>query len=99
MRETSALQPSQISVDETPLPGHLARILGLLHPPARPPRSELITPPRTRGRLLGLFLATLELIRSRTVWVEHPDAFGDLWLRLAGSADGADCASQDGSTV
>ncbi len=45
--------------------------------------SDLYTPPRTRGRLLGLFLATLELIRGRSVWVEQPDAFGELWLRLA----------------
>jgi segregation and condensation protein A len=83
MRETAALQPSQISIDETPMQVHLDRILGLLRKHERMTLSELYTPPRTRGRLLGLFLATLELIRGRLVWVEQPDAFGELWLRLA----------------
>ncbi len=83
MRETVALQPSYISIDETPIQSHMDRIVELLRMHERMTLSELFTPPHTRGRLLGLFLATLELIRSGAVWGEQPDAFGDLWLRLA----------------
>ena len=83
MRETVSLQPSHISIDETPMQVHIDRIVGLIQERGRVSLSEIFTPPHTRGRLLGLFLATLELIKSRTIWCEQPDVFGDLWLRLA----------------
>jgi chromatin segregation and condensation protein Rec8/ScpA/Scc1 (kleisin family) len=31
---------------------------------------------------LGLFLATLELIKGRQIVVEQPEAFGDVYLAL-----------------
>ena len=83
MRETAALQPSDIVVDETPMQVHMDRIVELLKQRERLTLSDLYTPPHTRGRLLGLFLATLELIKGRIIWLEQPDQFGELWLRLA----------------
>ena len=83
MRETLALQPRQIVMDETPIHVHMERILELLCRAAALPFSELFTPPHTRGRLLGLFLAMLELIKGRSIVVEQPEAFGDLFLSLA----------------
>ena len=85
MRETIALAPSHIAIDETPMQVHMDRIVDLLKERGRATLSELFTPPHTRGRLLGLFLATLELIRARVLWCEQPDVFGDLWLCLAPS--------------
>ena len=82
MRETTALQPSHISIDETPLQVHMDRIVDLLKQNERLTLSDIFTPPRTRGRLLGLFLATLELIKGIIICVDQPDPFGDLWLRL-----------------
>lgn len=82
MRETIALQPSHIAIDETPIQVHMDRILSQLRERERMTLSDLFTPPRTRGRLLGLFLATLELIKACAIVVEQPDSFGDLWLRL-----------------
>lgn len=82
MRETAALEPRQIAIDETPIQVHMDRIVGLLRKHERLSLSELYTPPRTRGRLLGLFLATLELIRGRAIWLEQSEAFGELWMRL-----------------
>jgi segregation and condensation protein A len=82
MRETAALQPSQIVIDETPLHVHMERILEILRQNGRATLAELFTPPRSRGRLLGLFLATLELIKGRQVAVEQPEPFSDLWLCL-----------------
>lgn len=89
MRETIALTPSHISIDETPIQTHMDRIVDLLRKHERMALSALFTPPRTRGRLLGLFLATLELTRARIALCEQPDAFGDLWLRLAETAPAA----------
>jgi segregation and condensation protein A len=83
MRETAALQPSHIAIDETPIQVHMDRIIELLKQHERMSLTMLFTPPRNRGRLLGLFLATLELIKGRLIQVEQPDAFGELWLCLA----------------
>jgi chromatin segregation and condensation protein Rec8/ScpA/Scc1 (kleisin family) len=44
--------------------------------------TSIFTPPLSRGRLLGLFLAILELIKAGTVGAEQPEAFGELWLVL-----------------
>jgi segregation and condensation protein A len=83
LRETAALQPSQIVMDETPLHVHMGRILETLRQQSRATLSDLFTPPHTRGRLLGLFLATLELIKGCQVCAEQPEAFGEVWLTLA----------------
>jgi segregation and condensation protein A len=83
MRETQALQPQQIIMDETPIHIHMERILELLANQPRLAFSAVFTPPHTRGRLLCLFLATLELIKGRSIVVDQPEAFGDLYLSLA----------------
>jgi segregation and condensation protein A len=62
MRETLALQPQQVVVDETPIQVYQEQIMERLAVEPRLPFSRLFTPPHTRGRLLGLFLAILELI-------------------------------------
>ena len=83
MRETNALLPRQIVMDETPLHIHMQRILALLIVRERAPFSEVFAPPHSRGRLVGLFLATLELIRAKKIQIEQPDLFGEIWLALA----------------
>jgi segregation and condensation protein A len=82
MRETIALQPSEITVDETPLHVHVEYILGRLALQPCLPFGEFFTPPHTRGRLVGLFLAVLELIKSRRVTSEQEDPFGPIRVAL-----------------
>ena len=38
------------------------------------------TPPYYKARLIGIFLAILELIRHHGIGLELPDAAGELWL-------------------
>jgi segregation and condensation protein A len=83
MRETNALLPRQIVMDETPVHVHMERILEMLGRARRVPFTEVFAPPHSRGRLLGLFLATLELIKANHVVVEQPEPFGEIWLALA----------------
>ena len=83
MRETAALQPPRIVIDETPLHVHMERILQRLAERAPLTLTELFTPPHTRGRLLGLFLAALELIKGKCVVVEQPEPFGEIWVHPA----------------
>jgi len=45
--------------------------------------SALFTPPHNRSRLVGLFLAILELIKGSQVLAEQPEAYGEIWMRLA----------------
>jgi segregation and condensation protein A len=86
MRETLALAPKQIVMDETPLQVHMETVVARLRASAGLRFSEVFTPPHTRGRLLGLFLAILELIKSRQIVVEQPEPFGDIWVASAPAA-------------
>jgi segregation and condensation protein A len=82
MRETLALQPQSIVVDQTPQHVYMEMIVQRLRRDRRVPLSDLFTPPYTRGRLVGLFLAVLELTKGRTVLPEQDEPFGDIWLSL-----------------
>jgi segregation and condensation protein A len=82
MRETLALQPQQIVLDYTPIHVYIEQILQRLVREKRLPFSALFTPPYTRARLVGLFLAVLELTRAHQVLPEQPDPFGEIWLVL-----------------
>jgi len=77
---TQALQPRQVVVDETPLSVHVDSIRARLASERRLRFRELFTPPYHRARLVGLFLATLELIKLCEITLEQPEMFGDIWL-------------------
>ena len=83
MRETIALSPKQIVMDETPIQVHMERILDRLVQAGRLSFAELFTPPHTRGRLLGIFLAILELIKGKKIQAEQAESFGEVWIVLA----------------
>ena len=82
LRETLALQPQQISVDQTPVHVYMDEIAGRLRGTNRLPLSQLFTPPCTRSRLVGYFLAILELTRRFSVLAEQDEQFGDIWVSL-----------------
>ncbi len=81
MRETMALQPQQIVVDETPIQVYQEQILRQLSGQDRLAFDAVFPPPRTRARLVGIFLAILELIKSCRVAAEQEEGFGAIWLR------------------
>jgi segregation and condensation protein A len=88
MRETLALQPQQIVADQTPIHVYMEQIHERLEREGRLPFSSLFTPPHTRGRLVALFLAVLELTRGRRVVAEQPESFGDIWLAVRAAETG-----------
>jgi segregation and condensation protein A len=83
MRETLALQPNQIVVDETPVQVYIDMILNRLAQEPRLPFAALFTPPHTRARLIGLFLAILELVKGRRIIADQPEPFREITLGLA----------------
>jgi segregation and condensation protein A len=95
MRETLALQPQQIVVDHTPLHVYMEQIVRRLEAEGPLPFRGLFTPPHNRGRLVGLFLAMLELIKGRRVVAEQPEPFAEITLSLLPAPDAA-AAATDG---
>jgi segregation and condensation protein A len=82
MRETLALQPQQIVVDQTPLHVYMEQVVERLRQTPRMLFADLFTPPYTRGRLVGLFLAILELSKGRRLLTEQTEPFAPIWLSL-----------------
>jgi segregation and condensation protein A len=82
MRETLANQPVEVVVDHTPLHVHINHVLERLRAEGRVPLTSLFTPPYSRSRLVGLFLAILELTRRFRVVAEQSESFGDIWVIL-----------------
>jgi len=67
-------------MDETPMSVHMDRIEERLRTAGRLPFKDVFTAPLTRGRLLGLFLAILELIKTGKIQAEQSDMFGEIWI-------------------
>jgi segregation and condensation protein A len=83
LSETKALEPQQVVADETPQHVYRDQVLAGLAAAPRVRFRDLFTPPYHRVRLVGLFLAVLELIKQREVVLEQAEAFGDIWLAAA----------------
>jgi segregation and condensation protein A len=80
MRETLALQPQQIVVDQTPIHVYMDMIRQRLTQAPRLALSSLFEPPYERGRIVGIFLACLELIKGQLVTAEQEEVYGEIWL-------------------
>jgi len=81
MRETLALQPQQIVADQTPVHVYMESLLRRLESQSPLAFSAVFTPPYSRSRLVGLFLAVLELIKEGQIAAEQAEMFGEIWLR------------------
>jgi segregation and condensation protein A len=80
MQETLAQQPQSIVGDPTPVHVYMDYIVDRLKREFRVSFADLFVPPHIRSRLVGLFLALLELMKGRLVRAEQDEAFGDIWL-------------------
>jgi segregation and condensation protein A len=81
MRETLALQPRQIVMDDTPIHVYQERILEQLVAEPRLSFASLFTAPHYRNRLIGLFLAVLELMKAKQITAEQETPFAPIFLR------------------
>jgi segregation and condensation protein A len=80
MRDNAAVQPSTIVYDDTPIHVYMARIQELLVQKGQLALSELFQGGMHKSRLVGLFLATLELVRHSRVRAEQNSLFGEIWI-------------------
>lgn len=90
LRATLSNQKQAITSDDTPQYVRMAELLSHLQQATGPvPFESLFQPPHTKARLIGLFLALLELIKLHRVQVEQPEPFGPIQvLLLDGSLEG-----------
>lgn len=80
MKKRQARAPRQIVHDDTPIEVHIERIEGLLAEQAQLAFSELFEDEMPRMRVVGIFLAVLELVRRGRVTTRQEQLFEELWL-------------------
>jgi segregation and condensation protein A len=81
MHEKEKQAPVLLVSDDTPLSVYQEQIRARLVGRERVLFRDLFTPPFHRLRLVGLFLALLELVRRFEIEAEQPEPFGEIWLR------------------
>ena len=74
MRETQSLEPATIQVDDTPQYVHEARITARVRAEGRVRFRDIFTPPYFQARLIGIFLAVLEVVRNHGVGLDNRTA-------------------------
>jgi segregation and condensation protein A len=80
MRETQSLQPTTIAVDDTPQHVYEEQIAEQVRRHGRILFRDAFTPPYQKARLIGIFLAILELVRHRGIGLEQVEEDGAIWL-------------------
>ncbi len=87
VRQVKIAQPQTTIIDETPQVVYENLIIDKLHIEHRFPFESLFIPPFQKTKMIGLFLALLELIKRRFVHLEQQEPFGTIWIELAPSAE------------
>jgi segregation and condensation protein A len=96
VRETEGLRAATVAADDTPQHVHEARVRDRVASAGRVRFVEVFDPPYGKARLIGVFLAVLELVRRGAVGLEQPDPGGDLWLVASAGEDEEDHDTQRG---
>jgi segregation and condensation protein A len=80
MRETESARPSNIVYDDTPIHVHMSRVHARLLAKGRLSFHDLFERSMHKSKLVGIFLAILELVRHHHVRVEQNSLFGEIWV-------------------
>jgi len=80
MREKRAAPAAKILYDDTPIEVYIERIRLRIEAEGRLAFDSLFESGMHRSTMVGLFLATLELIRHGHAQVEQAELFGEIWL-------------------
>ena len=88
MRKKVTESHGEIRYEETPISVHSERIRERIQESGRVRFSEFFEGEHIRGRIVGVFLAILELIRHYRYRAEQADAFGEIWVLPPNQQDG-----------
>ena len=75
-----AAKPSSIVYDDTPIHVHMSRIHARLLEAGRLSFRDLFDRTMHKSKLVGIFLAVLELVRHHHIRVEQNTLFGEIWI-------------------
>jgi segregation and condensation protein A len=78
LRDSIQAHPSNIVYDDTPIHVHMGRIFARLQQEGQLRFGDLFEPGMHKSRLVGLFLAILELVRHANVRVSQNRLFGEI---------------------
>jgi segregation and condensation protein A len=80
LRKREKRKPRQIVQDDTPIEVHIERVESLVAEKGRVAFSELFEDDMPRTRLVGIFLAVLELVRRGRLSTRQEQLFDEIWL-------------------
>ena len=86
LRKRERRKPRQIVQDDTPIEVHIERVDALVHERGRVAFSELLDADMPRSRLMGIFLAVLELTRRGRLSTRQDRLFDEIWLEPRATA-------------
>ncbi|MDZ4831108.1 MAG: segregation/condensation protein A [Phycisphaerae bacterium] len=87
--DLTRLGEHKVAYDDTPITLHQTDLLDRLErSPSRSLTLRSVFEGRSRGEMIGLFLATLELARQRKVLIRQDDVAGEIELELNAEDDG-----------
>ena len=66
--------------DQTPIHVYMEQIEARLKEEGRISFASVFGPPRTRSRLVGIFLALLQLTREHRAFAEQDSQFGEIFI-------------------
>ena len=81
LKDREAQRPSSIIYDETPIHVYMEQIHTKLCKDRRIKLSDLFDSHMHKSKMIGIFLAVLELIRHHNLQCEQEELFGEMWLR------------------
>lgn len=73
-------EKASIRDDDVPIAVHVERIGNLVRSEQRVAFTTLFDDATSRSRVVGIFLAILELLRHHSFRAEQPDDFGEIWV-------------------
>ena len=82
LRTRERRRPRQIVHDDTPIEVHIERVESLVKEKGRVAFAELFEDDMPRSRIVGIFLAVLELVRRGRLATRQESLFGEIWLGL-----------------
>ncbi len=82
MSEVGLRKPKyhEVTYDDTPIDLHAADIADRLKREKRLSLRDLIAGRTSKSEMVGVFLALLELIREKKIWVEQTETFGEVQI-------------------
>ena len=80
LRKNSVAEEGRIRYDETPISVYIEQIGARVREEGRVAFSAFFKGEKVRSRIVGLFLAILELLRHHSFRAEQPVEYGEIWV-------------------